>query len=513
MSPGEQVQERALTMAIGGAPFLVFLVYPLPIPLVPSIAEDFAVGVADLQLAIGGYPLGLGAALLAGGALSDRIGPTRAWIGSVVAFAACAMGCAIAGSTEVLIGWRVAQGLAGAVLLACSLSLIVTSVTPARRSRMTALWGAAIGLGLSVGPLAGAISVELGDWRPAFAGPGVLALGAALAGALTLKRVPAAAPVRRLDVPGAVTLALGLAALILAISRATAPGAGAVSLVLFGVAAVLLVAFWIIQRLRSEPMVDLGLLRERGYVAGLVAGLALAASILSLIVVFGSFLQDVVDLTPLETALWFLPWSLLAFGVALLAAALSRRVSLRGRLVAGLSLSAAGLLALLVVDSDSPAVWVLPGLVISGVGVGLANPALAAAAVAGIPAARSGMAAGAANTARQLGNAVGIAALVALVQWIAGRAASDSAGTTGAVADAIARGDLLGALALAPADQAAAVRALYVEAQTRGMHAAIVAAAAVAVLGVIAVLVLSREERAPAAALGVTGGATSAGSR
>lgn len=486
---------RAVAMAVAGAPFAVFLVYPLPIPLIPSIATDFGVGVADLQLVVGGYPLGLGAALLAGGALSDRIGPARAWIWAMTAFALCGFGGALAPNAASLIGWRVAQGLAGAVLLACSLSLVVTAAAPVRRPRLTAVWGAMISLGLSFGPLIGALSVQAGHWRAAFAVPAGLAVAAALAAWATLPRVAATNTPRPLDVPGTLTLAVGLGALILGINRVTAPGGGRLALALLVTSVALLTAFTVGQRRAAEPMIDMGLLAGRGYAGGLVAGAALAASILSLIVVFGSFLQDVVDLSPLAAALWFLPWSLLAFGVALGANRLGRFVSVRLRLAIGLALCAAGLVALLLVGADSHPALVLPGFVVSGIGVGLVNPALAAAAVAGIPPARSGMAAGAANTARQLGNAVGIAGLAALAQWVTGWSAGSAPGGT-PVRDAIAAGDLAGALASAPADQAATVRALYDSAQTDGMHVAIAASAVIAVLGVAGVLVLTRRVRA-----------------
>lgn len=510
MLRSERVHDRAVAVAVAGAPFFVFLVYPLPIPLIPSMARDLGVGVADLQLVLGGYPLGLGAALLAGGALSDRIGAGRAWIASMVVFALCAFGCASAPSAGVLIGWRVGQGLAGAVLLACSLSLIVTSVRPAARPRLTAYWGAAISLGLSFGPLAGALSVELGQWRPALAVPGLLALGAAAAGAVTLPTVAVADPPRRLDLPGTVTLALGLGALILCINRATTPGAGGLALGLLATAAVLLAGFVLSQRRNPQPMVEVGLFRERGYLAGVVAGAALAGSILSLIVVYGSFLQEVVDLSPLSTALWLLPRSVIAFVVALWAARLNRVLTIRIRLAAGLAFCAAGLAALLVVDAGSPAVLVLPGFLISGIGVGLVNPALAAAAVAGIPAARSGMAAGAANTARQLGNAVGIAVLAAIAQLVAGYQAGGAPGGAAATA-AISRGDLPGALALAPPGQESAIRALYDGAQTDGIHVSLLVSVVIALVGVVAVLWLTRDRTRRLEQ--VSGGAGSARSR
>ncbi|MDQ3717057.1 MAG: MFS transporter, partial [Actinomycetota bacterium] len=410
--------------------------------------------------------------------------------------ALCSLGSAISGSAGALIAWRVGQGVAGAAMLACSLSLVSTSIPAHHRARLMAWWGAAIGAGLSVGPLLAAASVELGRWRPAFMIVAVIGMAAAIAGALTLRldRPVSSSSAGRLDVVGTLALALGLGALILAVNRASAGGAAPLAIALFAAGVVLLGSFAILQRRRTYPMVDVSVLRGRGYRAGLLAGAVLAASMLSLIVLYGAFIQDVLKLSPMGVALWFLPWSLLAFLVALTASRLARWVSVRLRLIAGLTLCVVGLLLLLPIGPGTSPVWLLPGFLIGGAGVGLTNPALAAAAVAGIPPERSGMAAGAANTARQLGNALGIAGLAALAQWAAGGAARAAAraGESAEVIGNIARGELAGALALVPADRQDAIRALYDGAQTTGIRTATALAALIAVIGVLAVAWLSR---------------------
>ncbi len=499
MKNTEALTRISLPAAVAAAPFLVFLAYPLPIPLVPAISADLGVGIADLQLAVGGYPLGLGAALLAGGVLSDRFGAARVWVVSTLAFAGCSLGAGLSGSAAELIGWRVGAGVAGAAMLACSLSMVPTSIPSPHRPRVMAWWGAAIGAGLSVGPLLAAASVELGRWRPAFLIVAGIALVTAVAGAVTLplQRPAASGPARQIDVVSTLALALGLGALILGINRLSASGATAPTMALLVASVALLGSFAVLQIRRAAPLVDLGLLRERGFRTGLVAAAAFAGSMLSLIVLFGAYIQDVLKLSPMGVALWFLPWSGLAFGVALLASRLARTLSVRVRLLAGLALCVVGLVLLLPIGADTSPVWLLPGFLIGGAGVGLTNPALAAAAVSGIPAQRSGMAAGVANTARQLGNAVGIAGLAALAQWAATRAAAGSAsvGDSAHVAADIGRGNLAGALALVPAQRQEAVRDLYDTAQTTGIRAAIAVAIVIALIGLLAVARMSRADK------------------
>jgi hypothetical protein len=285
---------------------------------------------------------------------------------------------------------------------------------------------------------------------------------------------------------GPLTLAGGLAALILAINWAGA-GDWMAPRVLGGfvVAAALLACFALVQHRVPEPMVDLAVLRNRVYLGGLVGGLALALSALSMMVVIGPYLQVVIGASALVLALWFLPFSGLALAVALLAARLSTRFSLRARLVGGLAATAAGMAALLPIAPDWTWPALMPGMALTGVGVGLANPALAIAAVGSVPAERSGMAAGVANTARQMGNALGIVVLALAMQVGAiGAARALDGAVDPAVLVRIAGGDLPGARALSP--DPALVTQLYDAAQTSGVRAALLVAIATCLAGLVA---------------------------
>jgi MFS family permease len=205
-----------------------------------------------------------------------------------------------------------------------------------------------------------------------------------------------------------------------------------------------------------------------------------------MLVLLGPFLQVVFDLSALEAGLWFLPATVLSVVVALFGARIGARFSLRTRLTAGLVLAAAGLGALAFVRPDWTFPLLLPGFLLAGFGMGLANPALGAAAVVGVPPERSGVAAGAANTARQLGNALGIAVLGAIVH--AGALAAARAELPVA-ADLLAAGDLRGAAAVAPAE---AVQAAYAVAETAGIRLALELSACVALVGAVAAAYLLR---------------------
>ncbi|GAA1873090.1 hypothetical protein GCM10009836_62540 [Pseudonocardia ailaonensis] len=471
------------------APFVVFASFPLPIVALPAIGADLGVGLSELSLLVSGYALGLGALLLTGGALADRFGAARVWIGAMAAFAVLSAACALATTVPLLVGARIAQGAAGAALMACSLGLIARNVEPARRGGAVALWGAAIGAGLSCGPVGAGLALEFGRWRPAFAVLAAVAAMAALVGVVALP-TPRGTAGGRFDLVGTVLLSVGLGGLILGVSWVGSGFSMRVGIA-FGLAVVLLPLFVATQRGREVPMFDVGLLRIPSYTGGLVAGLAMALSILSMLVLIGPFLQVVFGLSALQAGLWFLPATGLSAVVALFGARIGARFSLRTRLTTGLALAAAGLAALAFARTDWTFALFLPGFVLSGLGVGLANPALGAAAVVGVPPERAGVAAGAANTARQLGNALGIAALGAIIH--AGALAS-ARGELPIAADLLAAGDLRGATAVAPAQ---AVQAAYAISQTTGIRLALEVSAVLALLGAVVAAFLLRPRPAP----------------
>ncbi|MEJ3659237.1 MFS transporter [Actinomycetes bacterium KLBMP 9759] len=491
-----QRQESAIAAAVAFAPFVVFAAFPMPIPALPAISADLRAGTAELQLLVSGFALGLGALLIVGGVLADRFGPARVWIWANVVFAVFSGACALAPGPELLVAGRIGQGLAGAGLMASSLTLIATALPAPRRAGASAIWGAALGAGLSVGPLAGGLSLEFGHWRPAFWALLIACLAAAALGAVGLPRA-AGSGAARVDVAGTVTLAGGIAALILAVNWAGAGDWGAPR-VLIGlvVAAVLLAGFAVSQRRSARPMVDVAVLGNRTFMGGMVAGSTLAVTALSMMVVIGPYFQVVIGASALVLGLWFLPFTGLALVVALLGARIGTRFSLRARLVGGLVFCALGMAALLPVTAATPWPLLMPGMGLVGIGTGLANPALALAAVGAVPPERSGMAAGVANTARQLGNALGIVVLGAAMQAAALASALGAGASDPLLLRRIAGGDLVGAQAVS--GDPAGVVDLYDTAQTDGVRAGLVLAIALAVVGTAVTAWLMRG-RSPAA--------------
>jgi predicted MFS family arabinose efflux permease len=218
---------------------------------------------------------------------------------------------------------------------------------------------------------------------------------------------------------------VGLFLGVFALTRGQAAGwgSGVILASLVG-AAVLLAAFILVERREREPMLELGLFATPTFTGASVVVLIMAASTFGPFLYLNLFLLDVAGASPTAVGLQLLPLSAAAFVVSVLGGRLAGLLPVRAALAGGQLLCAAGLLAMRGVEASSPWTFLLPGLLAMGVGIGLANPAVTYAALGVVPSTRSGMASGVNNTFRQLGLALGIAALGALLPSGAGAQAA-----------------------------------------------------------------------------------------
>jgi EmrB/QacA subfamily drug resistance transporter len=381
-----------------------------------AIADDLDASFTDLQWVLSGYSLVLAVFQLTAGSLADLFGRRRLFVIGLVLFSAASGLCALAPSAELLIAARALQGLGAAIMFPSSLALLAQEFEGAARARAIGIWGATIGLAFAAGPLVGGVLVDVFGWHAIFALGVVLGLPT-LYLALTKvgeSRDPNPRPV---DWPGVATLSLGLFLIVFAVLRGNALGwtsAPVLGLVAAGVAA--LAAFVGVELRVRHPMLDLRLFRNRTFLGATVIVATLAGGSFGLFVYLSLFLLDVAGGSPVEVGLWLAPLALAAFVTSLVAGRLAGRVPLTGALALGMGLTAAGLLLMLGVDAGSSWLHLLAGLVVVGAGTGLANPLVTFAHLGVLPPAQGGLASGVNNTARQLGLAVGIAVLGALLE-------------------------------------------------------------------------------------------------
>ena len=386
-----------------------------PSVTLPAVGRDLGADLSVLQWVISGYSLALAATLLTAGTLADLAGRRRMFLGGLAGFAAASVLCAVAPSSLVLIAGRAAQGLAGAVLLSSSLALLAQDFTGTARAGALGIWAATVAAAFAVGPLEGGLLTESFGWRAIFVLDAAVAL-ACLPVATRRLRESRDPDAEGVDWWGTLTLSTGLFLGVFALTRGDVAGWGSGLILATGAgAALLLTAFVVVERRKREPMLDLGLFAIPTFTGASVVVLVMAASTFGPFLYLTLFLLDGAGTSPTAVGLQLLPLSGAALVVSVVGGRFARVLPVRVALPAGQLLSAAGLLAIRGLEPSSPWTVMLPGLLVLGIGIGLANPAVTYAALGVVPATRSGMASGVSNTFRQVGIALGIAVLGTLL--------------------------------------------------------------------------------------------------
>jgi len=382
----------------------------------PHIARDLNAGLTGVQWVVDAYTLALATVVLSAGSVADRFGRRRIFIWGMGLFTLASLACALAQNIAVLDGARAVQGTGAAMLFASSLAILANAFPGrAERAQAFALYGATIGASFALGPLVGGALTSGFSWQAVFyvnLPLGILALVASLAW-LRESNDPTA---RRIDWPGQATLTAGLFLLVLALLRGNQEGWASARILaeLIG-GGLLLLAFVLVERHAREPMLPLGLFRDRAFTGAQVAAFSISASFFALFLYMTMYLQEILHLSPFDTGLVYLPGTIVMFVVSAASAQLIDRSSPGALISAGMMLVAAGLGLMTLADVNSTWLALLPGLLVVCVGTGLVNPALAAVALGSVDGAQSGLAAGINDAFRQGGIAVGVAAFGALV--------------------------------------------------------------------------------------------------
>jgi EmrB/QacA subfamily drug resistance transporter len=382
----------------------------------PDIQRELGSSFEDLQWVVDAYALALAALLLASGSLGDLLGRRRVFVVGLLLFSAASLLCGLSGSPTMLNASRGIQGIGGAMMFANSLALIAQEFAPHERGTAFGLWGATTGFAVAVGPLVGGALTDGLGWEWIFLVNVPIGLATV---AITLMRVPASTrdPSARIDWAGLVTFSVGLFCLVFALIRGNDDGWGSAKIVTLLVTAALLLMIFVTVELRSEqPMLDLRLFRVPTFTGAQIVAFSIHASMFSMFLYITLYIQNVLGYSPFEAGLRFLPVSLLSFLAAPVAGKLAERLPVRAFLGAGLALIGLGLLLMAGIDPSDGWTTLLPGFILAGIGIGCVNPPLATAAIGVVEPRRSGAASGINSTFRQVGTAVGIAGLGAILQ-------------------------------------------------------------------------------------------------
>lgn len=500
VDPARATPGRGWTLAVVCVgSFMLLLDVTIVNIALPDIEEALDATLTDLQWVIAAYAVALSAALLAAGSLADRFGRRQVFAWGMTIFTLASVACGIAGDPLILNMARAVQGLGGAAVLATSLALLTATFTDDKgRHLALGAWGAVSGAALAVGPLVGGALVESAGWRWIFLvnlPVGILCL------AVVLLRVPESrAPSHgAVDWLGFLTLGTSLASLSFGLLRANEEGwtSGQV-LSAFGLAAVMFVAFVVVERVQRAPMLPASVFSRLTTTGASLGVLAMSSTAFALLLYITLYLQTVLGYEPLAAGLRLLPLTVSIFVVSALAARLGVVVPARWLVSAGLLLIGAGLLLMGGVEVGDTWTTLLAGQIVMGVGVGLVNPNVVAAAMGSVDPDRVGVASGLNNTFRSLGIALGVASLGAVFadrvrdSMSAALAGTPLAPRADELGRAVSSGQLGDVIAgLPPGPQRGIVGQAAQAAFIDGLNDAFVVAAAVAFVGaVVAVLTI-----------------------
>jgi EmrB/QacA subfamily drug resistance transporter len=444
--------------------FMVVLDIAVVNVALPSIQVDLGFSQANLQWVISAYALVFGGFLLLGGRSADLVGRRRVFVLGIVAFIIGSLLCGFAWSETSLIGARALQGLGAAAISPAALSILMTSFKEGRdRNIALGVWGGVGGFGAAAGVLLGGVLTDALSWEWIFfvnipVGLIALALVPLLLGESRDSRV------RSFDMPGAVLVTAGLSTLVLAITQGHVWGwSSGRTIGVFAAAAGLLAGFVYWENRTAEPLMRFAILRTKTVLGANVAGFILGTALFSMFLMLTLYMQQVLHYSPMKTGVAYLAVAGTSIIWANVAAALVGRVGVRPLIATGMGLLAVGMLYFTRINvGDSYSTALLPGFLIIALGMAMCFVPISIAALAGVHREEAGLASGLINTTQQIGGAVGIA--------------------------------LLSTIAITRTDNQLAVGTAVPDAMVAGFQLAFLVGAAIAAAGLVAALLLIRDE-------------------
>jgi MFS transporter, DHA2 family, methylenomycin A resistance protein len=404
-------------LAVSLGYFMVILDATIVTVALPALGRDLQAGVAGLQWVVDAYAVVFAGLLLLGGTLSDRFGSRGVFPFALAAFTLASAACGLAPSLGALVAARAAQGVGAALTVPSSLALLGAAYPdPGQRARAFGLWGGIAGVAAASGPVLGGVLVAFVSWRAVFLVN--LPIGAVT---LWLVRRHVTATSRRegahgLDPVGQLTALIGLGGLVVALIQGGELG-WRQPIVLAGLALFVAsgIAWLLTERRIGDPMVPFGLFRRPTFTGATAVGLLLNLAFYGQLFVMSLYLQYARHEPPSLAGVALLPEALAVLVASPLSGRLTGRTGPRLPMTTGMLVGALGFALLALADPGTAFALLVVPMVAVGFGISFTMPAATAAVLGAAPADRGGLAAGVLNTGRQVGGAVGIALLGALV--------------------------------------------------------------------------------------------------
>jgi EmrB/QacA subfamily drug resistance transporter len=382
----------------------------------PAIQRDLGVSISGLEWVVTGYALVFAALLITGGKLADMLGRKRIFLVGLVVFTLASLACGLAPSEGFLIGARAIQGIGAALMMPSTLSIITATFPPKDRGQAIGVWAGVSALALAIGPLVGGIIVDHISWNWIFFVNVPVGALAIVASQLVIRESRDTSHEQSVDVPGLLTSGLGLFALCYALIEGNKLGWSSAEVIGLLVAAVaFIVAFVLVERHQRLPMLDLSLFKIGSFVGANIVALLVSLGMFGVFFFVSIFVQNVLGYSPTKAGAVFLPMTVLFIVVAPAAGKLSDRIGSRWLMGVGMTLLSASLLLYQRVGVDATFWTLLPALVLGGIGMAMTMSPMTSAAMGSVPIDKAGVGSGVLSSFRQVGGALGIAVMGAIV--------------------------------------------------------------------------------------------------
>ena len=396
--------------------FMIMLDNTIVNVALPSIQRELHIGISELEWVVNGYALTFAVLMLTGGKLADLFGRRFIFIVGLVIFTGASLACGLAPNANFLIGARVVQGVGSALMNPATLSIITATFPPRQRGMAIGIWAGVSALALAIGPLVGGLITQHISWGWIFfinVPVGILAIVVAR---FVIKESRDTSAEQRLDLPGLLTSAIGLFALIYALIEANTYGwTSARILGFFALAVIGLVGFVLLELRQRVPMLDLSLFRNPIFAGANAIMLLVALAMFGVFFYVSLYVQNVLGYSPTQAGATFLPMTLCIVFLAPIAGRFTDRYGPRWLIAAGMTLVAGSLVIFAQLDLNSTFWNIFPGLLIGGAGMAMAMAPTTATAMHAVPVDKAGVGSAVLNSMRQVGGSLGIALMGAIV--------------------------------------------------------------------------------------------------
>jgi EmrB/QacA subfamily drug resistance transporter len=382
----------------------------------PAIQRDLGASLSALQWTVNAYTLSFAVLLVTAGRLGDMFGRRRMFLFGVVVFAVSSAAIGFAPTDALLVAGRAIQGIGAAFMMPATLSIITNAFPAHERGKAIGTWAGVSALALAIGPVVGGLLVESVSWRAIFFLNLPVAAGAVAITLFATKESRDPSVRGAVDVPGVVTLTVGLTALVLALVEGNEWGWSSTAIVgLLALAALGLTAFAFVELRRRAPMVDFSYFRSRSFLGANIVAFIVSFSMLAMFFFMALYMQNIHGWTALEAGVRFLPSTVVIIFIGPLAGRLADKVGPRLLIVGGLTSVAGALFWQSFLKADSSYSFLVGGFILMGVGMGFVMSPMSTAAMNAVDEAKAGVASGILSMNRMIGGTFGVAVLGALV--------------------------------------------------------------------------------------------------